>query len=138
MLSVLYVSRSLLDINEIDDQLWAIVDVAQERNRRLEITGALVFTGTDFAQILEGPEESVASVMASILIDPRHDDISIMRREPIARRSFPTWGMNLLDPDPAIGEHVAGIRAAESDAALAQAVDGAIGRMRMRYLPADA
>lgn len=138
MISLLYVSSSLLEPDETDEQLWAIVDVAQARNKRQDITGALVFTGTDFVQILEGPEESVANVMASILIDPRHDQVNIVRREMIAKRSFPTWGMNVLDPDPAIEERVAEIRAARTENGLVQAVDAAIARMRMRYLPAEA
>lgn len=131
MLSLLYTSRSCLSVHETSAQLQAILDLAVGRNQSQGITGALVFTGSDFAQILEGPEESVAGVMASILIDPRHDDVGIVRREAITRRSFPNWGMALIGHDLSTVAHIQAIRSAPDDEALAAAVDGVTRWMRL-------
>ena len=130
MLSLLYTSRSLLSPVDAPAQLQAILDTAVRRNQSHDITGALVFTGTDFAQILEGPEEGVAAVMASILIDPRHEEVAIVRRGEIARRSFPNWGMALIGHDPATVAHIGAIRSAPDDAALAGAVEAVTRWMR--------
>lgn len=130
MLSLLYISKSCLTPGEDARQLQAILDVAARRNRSLSITGALVFTGADFAQILEGPEDSVANVMASILIDQRHETVSIVRREEVARRSFPNWGMALIGHDPATAEHIQAIRRAPSADAHGGAVDAVTEWMR--------
>jgi hypothetical protein len=130
MLSLLYTSRSRLSEAEASDQLRAILDAAAQRNQAAGITGALVYTGNDFAQILEGPEESVAEVMASILIDPRHTDVAIVRREAIQRRSFPNWGMALIGFDQTTALQIGAIRSAPSDDALDEAVDAVIRWMR--------
>lgn len=130
MLSLLYTSRSCLMQADAAAQLRAILDAAVPRNQSRDITGALVFTGGDFAQILEGPEEGVAEVMASILIDPRHEDVAIVRREEIAQRSFPNWGMALIGFDPATAAHIREIRGASTEEALNEAVEAVTRWMR--------
>jgi hypothetical protein len=130
MLSLLYTSRSRLAADDAAGQLKAILDTAVPRNQSRDLTGTLVYTGTDFAQILEGPEEGVDEVMASILIDPRHEDVAIVRREAITARSFPNWGMALIGFDAATASHIGAIRAAADEAALSQAVEAVMRWMR--------
>jgi hypothetical protein len=93
MLSLLYLSHSLIPAGDEMPVVQDIMSVAVRRNLANGITGALVFTGRDFAQVLEGPESQVAQVMGSILLDRRHDNVRILARQDVSTRSFPNWGM---------------------------------------------
>lgn len=95
---LLYVSESCLswpqDQHEVDD----IVAVARCRNEQLSITGALIYTRTHFAQVLEGEGTALDSVMASIARDPRHRNIHVVADDPLAARYFPDWTMAYSGP----------------------------------------
>ncbi|HEX8444144.1 MAG TPA: BLUF domain-containing protein [Allosphingosinicella sp.] len=119
MLSLLYLSRCVLEPDDQERELRAILSVAVQRNLRSGITGALVHSGCDFAQILEGPEAAVAQVMGSILIDHRHEDVRILARQQIEQRSFPNWGMAQIAAGPELQRRIDAIRAARDDDELA-------------------
>ena len=54
ILSVLYVSRSLIPVDgDAERRTNELVDAAVKKNVELHITGALIYTGTDFAQYIE-------------------------------------------------------------------------------------
>ena len=93
MLSLIYVSRPLVDgpqrATALDDS--QMVSIA--RNSTLDITGLLISTPQYFAQLLEGPLRSIDTVMASILVDPRHHDVRIVRRSQLTARRYPQWRM---------------------------------------------
>jgi hypothetical protein len=130
MLSLLYVSRSRLQPLNADTGLRDILAAAALRNLRHGITGALVYTGSDFAQALEGPEEAVSHIMASILIDKRHDQVSIVRRDEAELRSFPNWGMALVGHVPDTQRQIEAIWASASERSLDDAVSGLVRWMR--------
>jgi hypothetical protein len=129
MLSLLYISRSNLTLG-VGPELEDLLARAMVRNLKNGITGALVHTGSDFAQVLEGPEGNVADVMSSILIDPRHSDVQIVRRDEVAARSFPNWGMALIGHLPETQAQIEVIRRAGDDAAFGSALDGLSDWMR--------
>lgn len=85
----LYTSRS--QIADYVQELGSLVEVSRSRNAALEITGSLIFTGSHFAQYVEGPAESVAAIRASIERDPRHTDVRTARAEPCEDRRFGDW-----------------------------------------------
>ena len=60
------------------------------------ITGALVFTGSHFSQVLEGPAAAVQALMAAILRDPRHRDVRMLCESAAAKRRFGHWAMVLV------------------------------------------
>ena len=91
--SLLYVSQSNLRLPAQAAEVDRIVATARARNALLNVTGALVFTQARFAQILEGPEASIAELMASIERDKRHRDVEVVLVETIAERRFPDWSM---------------------------------------------
>ena len=98
MKSILYVSQSLIPDATAQEEVGSMVDSAQIRNRSLQVTGALLYTGARFAQLLEGPRCSVDEVMASIEKDSRHEQITRLPvRQQFARR-FPTWAMAYAGP----------------------------------------
>ena len=74
------------------------------------ITGALVYTGTDFAQLIEGRHESVEVLWRKLQADPRHHDVLAFLDEPCERAWFETWRMGYLY-DESLGERIAEWRA---------------------------
>lgn len=93
LLALLYVSRSQLADSDTDAALRAIIDRSVDWNGSVGITGALVHTGTHFAQILEGPANEVEALMARIAVDSRHTEVTIVWHAPLARRRFEGWSM---------------------------------------------
>lgn len=88
---LVYVSRPTSHITEMNVQRiqWS----SQVRNRRLDITGMLVFTGRHFAQVLEGREGALNELMLSVRGDPRHGDIRVLLDQRIDTRLFDGWAM---------------------------------------------
>jgi hypothetical protein len=91
--SLLYLSRALVRGDAADAAVAEIVRVSRERNRRLDVTGALLFSGGHFAQILEGGKAGVDELMRSILRDPRHCAIAVVQQGEAAARRFPDWSL---------------------------------------------
>lgn len=104
--SLLYVSTSALVPSQQALELERIVQSSQGRNLEQDVTGALVFTERHFAQYLEGPEEGMEELMASIRRDWRHKDVQTVYREPISERRFPTWSMAYAGPSTFVAGHV--------------------------------
>lgn len=96
--SLLYISESRLSIPAEEWQIDAIVDVSRSRNFILEVTGALMFTHSNFVQVLEGRQTAIEELMASIKLDPRHCKVRVLEVEPIASRRFATWSMAYVGP----------------------------------------
>lgn len=129
MLSLLYISRAKIPAEDAV-ALKELLARATIRNLKNGITGGLVSTGSDFAQVLEGPEGRVAEVMASILIDPRHSEVQVVRRDTVTERSFPNWGMALIGHLPEAQEQIEAIRRAGNDEEFDAAVNGLADWMR--------
>lgn len=103
---LLYISESRLAPSEAKASVSQIVADAQVRNSEFEMTGALLFTGTHFAQILEGPQGSIQQLMSSIQDDSRHRNIVIVDHSPIEARRFPDWKMAYQGPSEFVSRHV--------------------------------
>lgn len=96
MLSVIYVSVADPLIGEQD--IAALLVQARRNNQRDALTGALIFNGHNFLQLLEGPGDKVDACLAAIRNDPRHSGMVEIRRREIAERAFAEWTM-LYDPE---------------------------------------
>jgi hypothetical protein len=104
--SLLYVSTSQLAPEGADDEVLAIVRAAELRNASLELTGALLFSGTHFVQVLEGADEEVDVLLSSLQRDSRHRNLTVIVREPIASRRFADWRMAYSGPSQFVARHV--------------------------------
>jgi hypothetical protein len=93
VLSLLYVSVSLLARSAERQEVEELVRSAIDHNLRAGITGALVLADGRFAQVLEGPREGVAALMGRIAIDPRHTSVRVVSTSFVSERRFPNWGM---------------------------------------------
>jgi hypothetical protein len=94
---LIYCSRNVI-LQAVPDtgmtgQLDAILVASRRRNEVDNVTGALLFTASGFAQVLEGPREIVEQTFERINADPRHADVTVLSFTPTERRSFPDWAM---------------------------------------------
>lgn len=77
------------------DELASILAVSRRNNARDGVTGALLYSGGNILQALEGPAEAVETTLARILGDVRHRGVLMLYRGTAEERSFPDWAMGL-------------------------------------------
>ena len=90
-----YASNALVPAHSAE-----MLDIARaclRNNPRLGVTGALYFDGHQFYQVLEGDETVLACLFDTIRNDPRHTDVTLVFRKPIAQRRFTDWSMKFVD-----------------------------------------
>jgi hypothetical protein len=104
--SRLYVSRSRLTTPGSNREIEEIVRLARSRNEERGITGALIFTDTSFAQIIEGEKAALDELMCSILKDPRHADVQVVRHLAVRERHFHRWSMAYSGPSFYVKRHI--------------------------------
>ncbi len=98
-----YDSRAVHPMSKAD--LQELLEEARTRNKKLHVTGLLLYKNKRFFQILEGPEVAVRIIFRSILADERHENIRTLLTCPIDDRTFPEWRMGFISaegetPDP--------------------------------------
>ncbi|WP_312393764.1 diguanylate phosphodiesterase [Mixta calida] len=84
--------------------LEEMVSKANKLNESYDVTGILLFNGTHFFQVLEGPEEAVLAIYERICNDRRHHNLVELLRDYAPSRRFGNVGMelfNLQEYDPA-------------------------------------
>lgn len=84
-----YVSRPVPGLALVE--IARIVSVCRARNNAANVLGVLLFTGLDFAQVLEGPSDAVASVWRKICADARHRDLVTLFDEHASTMWFGDW-----------------------------------------------
>lgn len=127
---LLYVSESRLKLPDQEGEVDRIVHWSRSRNADLDVTGALVFTERHFAQYLEGPEAAIDALMASIGRDPRHREVRIVFRRPLAQRRFPTWALAYAGPSTFVAAHVLSVDQAAATPGAIKAADRLVQLMR--------
>jgi hypothetical protein len=104
--------RSLAASPPTDTDLQELLRVAQSRNRAAGLTGVLVHDRGAYFQWLEGPADSLRRVWASILRDPRHRQITVLREESVSDRVFQGWDLRIaVGPSVSIEAAVAALEA---------------------------
>jgi hypothetical protein len=91
MKSVLYLSVADPDLGS--DEVQAIVSHSQRRNAVDNITGIMLFNGSNFLQLIEGDAASIDACFTRIQRDQRHSGVATLREEAITVREFPQWAM---------------------------------------------
>ncbi len=99
---LIYCSRNVMPMSDnTEDDLRRILACARQRNQQDNVTGALLYTVSGFAQVLEGPREVVERTFERIGADPRHTDVAVLSFTPTERRCFPEWSMGFCgQPQP--------------------------------------
>jgi hypothetical protein len=76
------------------ESVSGIIQAAQANNRKLNITGLLIFDGVNFCQHLEGPEDNVRTLAMRIERDPRHTAFTIRHQSCFdGERNYPDWSI---------------------------------------------
>ncbi len=104
---IVYCSRSKLTGSraDIEVRVRQILATARLKNRANDVTGALAFTDSCFAQVLEGALDELGPVIARIRADPRHTDLKILEYCSPESRLFPNWSMAYVDTPEGDGRH---------------------------------
>lgn len=115
MLSIVYSSKATEAFEEAH-----LVDVllrSRRNNRRLALSGMLIYRDGYFLQAIEGPEAELRERMTRIADDPRHSDIAVLLEEMIDERMFPAWTMGFQETDAEAGDPAPGLQAVFDDIA---------------------
>ncbi|CAG5072666.1 hypothetical protein DYBT9623_04236 [Dyadobacter sp. CECT 9623] len=87
---LVYISSSdMLSAPELDE----LLNKSQQKNRKLGITGVLLYCNGSIIQVLEGEESTVSNLYSVISSDPRHSQVIRLYSGKIGERSFPDWQM---------------------------------------------
>jgi hypothetical protein len=73
-----------------------ILAASRRNNVTVNVTGALMFNGGCFAQVLEGPKASVENIFERIQQDERHGEVSVLGFGPVTHRAFDRWSMGFV------------------------------------------
>jgi len=76
-----------------DDGVEELLAQARTANAEADITGMLLYVDRGFFQVLEGHPLRIEPIFAKIGADPRHERVTQIIYEPIARRTFGQWTM---------------------------------------------
>lgn len=74
-------------------ELDELEQFCRRRNRERAVTGLLLFDGTSFIQLLEGPEVMVRVTMERIEQDRRHCALHVSMDQAAPTRQFARWAM---------------------------------------------
>jgi hypothetical protein len=95
--SIVYASTASRPVSHAD--LEALLLKCQSRNAAEGVTGLLMYCEGKFTQCIEGPEEGLLRVYASILADPLHFDITEIVNESVSERAFKSFTMAFSPAD---------------------------------------
>jgi hypothetical protein len=108
---LIYCSRNRIagSPQEITSAIEAILRRSRLINKSKDVTGALLFNGEAFAQVLEGSRAAVQAIYANILKDSRHSHVVLLEDVPIGVRDFTNWSMAFSGADKGVSLY-AGLR----------------------------
>lgn len=103
LVQIVYVSRSTFTAmpaeRGIEPSVARILTQSRNNNAKRGLVGALYFGDGNFFQCLEGETVEVDRLYATLLKDPRHTDLKVLKRRTIERTSFATWSMKYVPLD---------------------------------------
>ena len=106
LIELVYASRSNVARSKggtgVEPEIGRILTQSRRNNEPLQIGGVLCFGNDTFFQCLEGEREAVEKLYNKLHDDPRHRDVTLLRKRPIERRRFKLWAMKYLTLDRAL------------------------------------
>lgn len=91
---LIYVSTATKLIPE--QELFELLKQSREKNKRLGITGVLLYKSGNFAQMLEGEELAVRELYNTICNDERHYDVYTVITDHINERNYADWSVGFV------------------------------------------
>ncbi|UVI39985.1 BLUF domain-containing protein [Qipengyuania spongiae] len=89
--SLLYASTAAEGLDSAD--VFKIVEDSSRRNPARDVTGFLIFDGSQFLQYVEGPQEALDGLLDVLNHDRRHHSVRVLHRAESEQRLFPRWAM---------------------------------------------
>ncbi|PVZ14665.1 BLUF domain-containing protein [Actinomycetospora cinnamomea] len=96
---LIYRSHMRIPEHERKAELGEIFSTARSNNKRLGVSGALLVWHDQFVQTLEGDENIVRDLYATIHDDPRHERVTVLEEEMVPARVFGRWSMARVSDD---------------------------------------
>ena len=95
--SIAYFSKSTLNgtRENIVQGIESILKIARAKNTELDITGALLYSGGYYSQVIEGLMAHLEDLFEVIQNDPRHSEVQVLHFNPVESRYFSDWSMAL-------------------------------------------
>ena len=90
---IVYRSRALFPATDVD--LLYLLAHARENNRKLDLSGVILYDRGHFFQWLEGTNQQLGKIWNRIRADARHSDIRVLADQEIPVRLFEGWSMQL-------------------------------------------
>lgn len=91
--SLLYISQRNEDVDADPEKILA---ASRKNNETKHITGALLFSGYFFIQVLEGDRAYINALFQKIRTDPRHQNVLLCHFGDLPKRNFGSWSMGYL------------------------------------------
>jgi len=97
---LVYCSSNTIDAQQGDPvgEIANILAASRANNARDAVTGALLYSGGSFAQVLEGPLDVVQRTFERIQRDERHGSVIVLEARHTQTRMFGMWDMALAEP----------------------------------------
>jgi hypothetical protein len=121
----------------LEHEMRDIFEKARKKNRELSITGGLLYSGSYFAQVIEGPISNLENLLKSIQADPRHKDMIILSNEAIANRRFTNWDMAFAGIEKEMRFDIAGIKGGVDEIELDQRAKNVISVLEQLVVHKD-
>lgn len=93
--SLIYVSS--LTAPPTPEELRDLLHQCRTANDRSGITGLLLYRDSRFLHLLEGERDRVVSLFDKIKVDPRHQEVVVVREREQQERQFPDWSAGFGD-----------------------------------------
>lgn len=112
-----YISKNTIkgDADQIKAEITKILAAAHKNNPAKGVTGALLYSGGYFCQVIEGPEEVLEELYETIQMDDRHGDVTVLHFEPIKARGFSEWAMALAGIEDHMRFDIDGVRSSKDE-----------------------
>lgn len=103
LIELVYASRSNVTRHKgglgVEPEIGRILTQSRRNNEPKKIGGVLCFGNDTFFQCLEGERDAVEKLYNRLHDDPRHRDVTLLRKRPVERRRFKLWAMKYLTLD---------------------------------------
>lgn len=121
--SLAYISKNRLQGSkeEVEAEIVDILAKAHKNNPDLGVTGALLYSGGYFCQVIEGDDEALEELFETIQGDDRHGEITILHFEPIEKRVFSEWSMAFAGIEAAMRFDIEGIKQSKNELQMQEA-----------------
>lgn len=115
--SLAYISKSNLGgkPEEINAEIEDILAAARRNNPAVSVTGALLYSGGFFCQVIEGPLAALEELYETIQMDDRHKDVTVLHFEPAEKRGFSEWAMALAGIEDEMRFDIEGVRRSKDE-----------------------